>query len=566
MKLRHTVLINRKNGQEERTKADIEIFPVTLGRGGSSDIVLPNRTVALEHLRIGLIEGNIVVEDISRRNDLIVNGAVCARANLKNGDKIKFGGIEFSVSIGQGLVELIERRTDSSEDKIEEAAIEGASRLQISSHLPSVWKFSLIVTLVTFGIYFILPIAGFNRSSWSSGPISSNHKMIEQDCAACHSAPFRTVPDEKCLTCHVMTNHTEHLPTLVSADPSLSISCAECHGEHNGNHRLVEQEAARCVTCHSDIKSVDPKSTHANVSSFSDHPEFRLTLFKSSDSDDLIWRRLDDRSGIKDPTPIKLNHKVHLAADLAGPDGSVTLNCNDCHRPDKATKGFSPISFERDCKSCHPLTFDSRMPTLEVPHGEPEVVFNTLYAEYAQVALGGRNSPAQEEVEEDDVRQKPGISVERDGQKAVDFARASIVRESRQAERELFTKTACHLCHIVTEKTGEIPEEESSFTVLKPRIPDHWMRSAQFSHVAHDEVTCESCHKTESHSVRESTDTEDALMPGIAECKDCHGDVKRAGKVQSECVMCHSYHDSIGLRSNDKRSIEDIVVSLNRRR
>lgn len=567
MKFRHTVLISRKNGQEERTKTDLERFPVTFGRGGSSDIILPHRTVALEHLRLGNFEGSITAEDVGRRNDLIINGAVCSNATIRNGDKVKFGGVEFLVSLGQGLVEFIEHRSDSQDDKIEEAAIEGALRLQIVTHLPSIWKISGIVSVVVAIIYFILPVAGVNRSSWSSGPISSNHKMIEEDCSSCHSAPFRTVPDEKCLTCHVMSDHAEQLPHLVSLDSNLNISCADCHGEHNGDHRLVEQESGRCVTCHSNIKSIYSTSEHANVSSFSEHPEFRLALLKSHNSDDLVWRRLDDRSAIKDPTPIKLNHKIHLADDLLGPDGPVSLNCNDCHRPDKNSKGFLPISFDRDCQSCHPLTFDPRMPTTEVPHGEPNLVFNTLYSEYAQAALGGERAKSSSVNEgEQETRQKPGLSVERDGQKAVDFARASIVRESRQAERELFTKTACQLCHIVTEHTDEVPENESLFTVLKPRIPNHWMTSARFSHVAHDEVSCESCHKSENHSVRESTETEDVLMPGIAQCRDCHTDTKTKGKVQSECVMCHSYHDSVGLQPADKRSIEDIVVSLNRQR
>jgi hypothetical protein len=38
------------------------------------------------------------------------------------------------------------------------------------------------------------------------------------------------------------------------------------------------------------------------------------------------------RPGSSDPGTIKLNHAIHLRHDLKGPNGSVQLDCGDCHR------------------------------------------------------------------------------------------------------------------------------------------------------------------------------------------------------------------------------------------
>jgi hypothetical protein len=305
-----------------------------------------------------------------------------------------------------------------------------------------------------------------------------------------------------------------------------------------------------------------PDTVHKNVVDFESHPEFRVALATGDEKNQTVWKRLDDRAQIEDPTQLKLNHKVHLQPDLRGADGAVTLDCADCHRASDDRKNFLPISFERDCKSCHPLSFDARLPGQEVPHGNSAEVFDSLYAQYAQAALGGRRAFKVEEPLT--TRQKPGGEVERQSDDVVSFDRANVIAEARKAEREIFTKTACQLCHTVN--TLEINDAEfgPAFEVIKPNIPAIWMTAARFNHGAHDEVSCEDCHKSGGVSVRESTKTSDILMPGIADCRSCHSDAHEKGKVQSECVMCHSFHDSLGLNSTEKKSISEIAVSLNR--
>lgn len=562
MKLRHVLVIQRKNNQIEKSHSDFSSWPVVLGRGASSDILLPYQGVALEHLRFSIADRNFFVEDISQRGDLFVNGSLKSNSILGRGDKFRIAGIEFEVAFTEDAIEIIEHRDEKAEDKIEEGAQANAKRLSIGSYLPTPWRLSVIFTAILIFVYLVLPVSGVNTSSWSSGPISNNHKMIEQDCGACHGEPFRRVEDEKCLTCHVMSDHSPKMTQLVSAHSNLEMRCAECHQEHNGDHVMVEQESARCATCHSNLSEILPDTLHKNVVDFESHPEFRVALSTGDDKNQTNWKRLDERAQIEDPTHLKLNHKVHLRPDLRGADGAVNLDCSDCHRASDDRKSFLPISFERDCKSCHPLAFDARLPGQEVPHGNSAEVFDSLYAQYAQAALGGRRAFKVEEPLT--TRQKPGGEMEREADAVVSFDRANVIAEARKAEKEIFTKTACQLCHTVNPLGVDDVEFGPAFEVIKPNIPTVWMTAARFNHGTHEEVSCEECHKAGDISVRDSTKTTDILMPGIADCRSCHSDAHKEGKVQSECVMCHSFHDSLGLNPAEKKSISEIAVSLNR--
>ena len=179
---------------------------------------------------------------------------------------------------------------------------------------------------------------------------------------------------------------------------------------------------------------------------------------------------------------------------------------------------IKPINFEAHCASCHPLEFDARLPGSAVPHGEPDVVFNYLFAEYAKLFL------VKEGREEEDAgarrRRKPGKKVQRGVE--IDFSRKSVEAESRSTEKELFTRTACHLCHLINEVEAVSDDAEaqkaSKYAIIPPEIPERWMPRAIFDHGAHQEVACESCHV----GVRESVETTDLLLPGIDNCRQCH--------------------------------------------
>lgn len=87
------------------------------------------------------------------------------------------------------------------------------------------------------------------------------------------------------------------------------------------------------------------------------------------------------------------------------------------------------------------------------------------------------------------------------------------------------------------------------------------MPEAIFSHGAHEEVKCESCHE----GARTSSKTSDVLLPKVESCRTCHsalgGPHPTGGHstVRSDCIMCHSYHESLLMDLGKKHTIEDIV-------
>ena len=70
-----------------------------------------------------------------------------------------------------------------------------------------------------------------------------------------------------------------------------------------------------------------------------DHPEFQVLAAK-----------------LQDPDSLKFNHQLHLTS-VTLPAGKK-LNCADCHKPDAAGVYYLKISYQENCKSCHPLQFD----------------------------------------------------------------------------------------------------------------------------------------------------------------------------------------------------------------
>jgi pSer/pThr/pTyr-binding forkhead associated (FHA) protein len=65
---------------------------ITLGRSPQSDIVLDSTGgVSRNHAHILIIDGEVLIEDLSSRNGTFVNGRVCKRRTLKRGDRISIG-------------------------------------------------------------------------------------------------------------------------------------------------------------------------------------------------------------------------------------------------------------------------------------------------------------------------------------------------------------------------------------------------------------------------------------------------------------------------------------------
>ena len=309
------------------------------------------------------------------------------------------------------------------------------------------------------------------------------------------------------------------------------------------------------MECHSNLQGLKLDSTIENVASFDLHPQFRISVKDQAGNE--IRVSLDDKQLARDDAAIKLNHAVHLKPGLLGKDGPVTLECSACHQPQVDRKSFKPIDFNSHCRDCHSLGFDERLPDIEVPHGDAESVYPALFTEYTKLfLLNSETTPAtdrKERIMPDANRSLDKVSPRVDTR--------LVVQSAREAEERLFTKTACAECHTVSERpASEQRQEGSHYTVKKPRIRQLWFRAANFSHAAHDPFSCESCHS----GVDKSSDTSDVLLPSIALCRDCHAELPKEGLIESDCVMCHSYHDSKGIAVSDKREILDYLRSIER--
>ena len=71
-----------------------------------------------------------------------------------------------------------------------------------------------------------------------SGPLSSAHAFLKEDCAACHT-PVKGVEDATCVACHANeTVLVQRQPTAFHADIAGSNNCVACHKEHDAGRSL----------------------------------------------------------------------------------------------------------------------------------------------------------------------------------------------------------------------------------------------------------------------------------------------------------------------------------------
>ena len=383
---------------------------------------------------------------------------------------------------------------------------------------------------------------------YSNGPLSTQHNFIATQCQACHSTEkplfgrvkfTRYASDQACQQCHAAPQHQV-------AEP-FTPSCSTCHVEHQGRGPLREVGDALCVQCHSSLrtKSGAPHFAPVVLSFAKEHPEFRA-----------VAENVDHEV-------LKLNHAVHMKANLLGPDGRpVQMQCADCHRTpgdsaepwpsaassadvaapaqplhqpkalDLLTPGaerafMAPVTYARQCAACHQLQFDKHL-DITVPHTTPADVHYFVVQELREY-IAAHPGALHETVTMD--RRIPGVVLTA----AVAHNPSEWVQlRTAEAETLLWRKT-CKQCHTLVFKPGSsIPN------VVPPNQPARWFQHARFSHYAHQGIACVSCHV----KATTSTETKDVLLPGIATCRECHrGDARTQGGAESGCFLCHEYHN-----------------------
>ncbi len=433
-----------------------------------------------------------------------------------------------------------------------------------------------------------------SRFRSSPGELASVHKAWNDRCEACHNVDISSsgkseaggwpvpgvetslVTDTSCQSCH---SGPAHHPSQKPEDVK---SCASCHFDHRGvDNSLIKLADSDCISCHKDlsqhIASGKQSSGTANVvTSFTgDHPPF------STESDKAV-----------DPGRLKFNHALHLSeglvhkpgdrdvktlAYLTDPtareryrkpgqkdDAPIRLDCASCHVADasdfkleqlaglpRATtlpvrsqgKEMLPITYENQCKACHPLSFDGRNPKLVAPHrAQPEDIRQFLTSTYSGVFVSDDQKLLA------DVPQKkpiPGQRADRDEASV----KQRIDKAVAAAEKVLYGgKTTCFECHYATKTTAAgLPE-----AIELPNVPSLWQPKARFDHTAHRAVKCAECHVKSTTSIVAS----DILVPGIASCRECHVNAKGGNLlsavlpglsstesfVRADCTTCHRYH------------------------
>jgi hypothetical protein len=413
------------------------------------------------------------------------------------------------------------------------------------------WRFWLSVAVPVLALGWLLTQrAQGGQRVYSSGQLSPSHAVFTQQCGLCHvtraGAFFKAVSDQACLTCHDGPVH--HSSQIFSP------TCSACHVEHKGVQRLSATSDAGCIQCHSHLRTRDGQPHYTgSINGFDrSHPEFSLLS-----------------KGKIDPGQIKLNHYLHLQANLVGPANQrVQMTCDDCHRAARDNRVWpygaqgqnetveqvsSPISglggymaaiqFSKHCAACHTLQFDRYFGNEQVPHDRPDIIHAFLAKRFAEYVAA--HPTAVHEVEPPN-RQLP----ERDRIPRVAHDRAEWVQfRVEDAEWVLWAKT-CKQCHVLNFGTGTLPE------VAKSNITPRWLLHAEFDHHAHRMMSCVACHTR----TPESHDTADILLPGVALCQQCHREEGSSKEVaEGRCFECHQYHDwSRAKPTNGRFSIPEL--------
>ena len=169
---------------------------------------------------------------------------------------------------------------------------------------------------------------GGARQALSPGNVAAHHARIDLKCAQCHDAGAG-VEALRCERCHdpVATGrllHAAHV-LLGSGDSSVAdraetLNCAQCHNDHRGREALLRDVSdLECSTCHS-------------FRSLQGHPEFAALRDKTV------------RQGGMD-----FDHDRHVVEA----EKARGATCQTCHEQTSDRRGFQPMTFDRNCASCH---------------------------------------------------------------------------------------------------------------------------------------------------------------------------------------------------------------------
>ena len=545
------LLVVFKGGTRGTTKKTVEATFVRVGRNASCEVHLPDPRIALEQGLIVDRDGLVYLEGEGPNVSKSTTRKSVRQARLDPGQPIDIGPYRLEATPPPtGFDAAIAVELMSAPEIAADLASRTSRRTLASLGLSKRWM-SWAVALAVLAVFLAIPAARVldlpwketARASpvgdkfWNPGPLMLAHQPLEVRCAACHEVAFEHVKDTACLECHRAIGH--HVgPELKPAALFEGARCTSCHKDHKGVKTTHRDDDAACVACHRDIKARAASAHSANIADFArDHAAFRLSLPTESG----VRRARQDGPAIREQSNLAFPHATHLDPQgVRSPvQGRMKLECKSCHQPDASRRTFEPISMPKHCQECHSLQFEPAVTTREVPHGKAADAVTVIEEFYANLALKGTPDSFQKAfgVPGEGLLRRVGEPAAGERQAALALA----TKKSQKVARELFEVRVCKTCHLEVapsgsgSNTGAAPE----WRVAPIRANHRWMPSAHFDHRAHAHVACTDCHK-----VAQSKQASDVAMPQIAQCRDCHGGSRpMEGKITSNCLLCHGFHD-----------------------
>jgi predicted CXXCH cytochrome family protein len=542
------------SGREIVREREVAGDELVVGRAAECEVHLPDLAVEQRHVRVTADDGRLRLQAVGSLG-FTFDGRAETEATLdpSEGGELALGSyrLEFAREADGAVAVVVRKVEDEVADKAE--ALGGfALGSVLPGKRPLAWAglAAILLAFLAVPVWSHLtrapaepdydrPGAVMMDASWRTGALSSAHHGLEDQCEACHAEPFVAVRDQTCLTCHAdIADHAAPPRQAVARGPMRwgdavqwqvahafnkpgPGACTDCHTEHEGAGRMQPTRERFCADCHGTLDARLADTALGNASDFGKaHPQFQAVLTTERAQAEPVRVSLAERP--RQWNGLKFPHEMHLSrtngvAQMArrlGPGRGYgkPLLCADCHTPTADGVRFLPVDMEQDCEACHSLVFDQVGTTFRtLRHGQVEQMRADLLALDARAARPSG-------------RRRPG---EYGSLYRADFGGPGAALLSRA-----MTETGlCGECHTPSGASG-------SLGVMPVTQPARYMIHGWFDHEDHKQEQCTSCHAAET-----SDNSADLLLPGIAQCRDCHqGENARAAEVPSSCAMCHSYH------------------------
>ncbi|WP_426170005.1 cytochrome c3 family protein [Sandarakinorhabdus sp. DWP1-3-1] len=579
-------------GDIVRTRS-LDAAEITVGRGTDCDIQLADLGIMLRHARLSLLSDGRVAIEATGGIPFEIDGRFVNRADLDVATRpaIAMASHRLTLAPGEapGSVAVTAERVIAASEAADAGAETGIFSLQGTMPGKRAMAWALALLVLTVGLALPLwsmigreapPRAGIVAAAshpatavgwrpdtvWSSGPLSTAHAGLADNCGACHQKAFVSVTDAACSACHKPATLPAHaVPDrmtrgrLAATGAATALRqglnlpegrCASCHKEHEGPRGALLVAADFCTDCHAGLSLRLRDTAVADVPDWAGHPQFRATLVRTPSPTSPRFERVSlakrprENSGLVYPHDIhlsKTNSVANMVRRQGLPAADGALGCSYCHAPDSDGIGFKPIAMEANCSACHDLAFARDGGVVRtLPHGKPQQVAGIIRDFYLAQAFSPRAGVQRLAWE----RRLPGQRAEA----VTADLRVTGPGEARQRADAAITGIfsaggVCADCHAVID-TGA-PDAALRHAIAPVTLTDRYLPKGAFVHKKHrsygdrtGDAACTSCHQ----GTASSRASADVLLPPVSQCRECHGAATVKTKVAATCATCHAYH------------------------